>query len=174
MSLWEETDLCLSLLTLIQEKKQEQVCFFEPLLAALPCYSSLIWRGGRSLQYPRDLAHTQPMQFASGAEVFSPTWFNFLLVLVPSDPLCWDAFLLLYLGSQVWVGGHCPALKDISSDGAGLMCWMGRKSSESFTSNTAVLVYLSSNNFGVWTPQWKLAFPQCWWKCGRADAKSRY
>ena len=38
------------------------------------------------------------VQFVSDAEdVFSHTWLNFFVVLVLSDPMCWDPFLLLYL-----------------------------------------------------------------------------
>lgn len=53
-------------------------------------------------QIPDNIAEGQsvsiPVQFVSDAEdVFSPMWLNFFVVLVLSDPVCWDPFLLLYL-----------------------------------------------------------------------------
>lgn len=149
MSLWEEISLSLSLLALIHEKKRVLIRSVSLSLCWL-LFHATAWHCLKGTSIPDNIPETQPISTPCSLCLvlrFSVlhAW-TLLVVLVLSDQPCWDAFLLLYHvhGNQVWAGGHHPALKDSSSDGDDLMCWMGMKSSESFTSNMVVLMYLSS------------------------------
>lgn len=72
------------------------------------------------------------MQFLSDA-VFSPTWLNFV-VLILTDPVCWHLFLLLYLvyPQQEGLSQSRPSCTyDTSTGRADLLCLSGAKSTES-------------------------------------------